>query len=371
MKFSLFALEEWFDRYEFKVDYMLGSSSCAGMTVEELFDLTGESVDFHHTMLTAPPVSGDPDLLESISTWYENTEPDEIHVTCSSTEAIFLLTHSLLKPGDSVVAMFPMYPSLYQAAEDLGAEIRRWHLRHENNFQPDFDELVPLVDDSTRLIILNNPHNPTGQTLDEKELKKVISIASRVGAKVWCDEVFRGITVKGNSLTPSIRDVDGETIAIGSMSKVFGLSGLRIGWIAAPKDILDSLRHIRYFTTVCSPVIEQKLAAIAHRHRDKVLARNQAIVDCNFPVLEKWIQNQNGIFDWVKPVGGPITFPRFIPEINTNELCRVLAEEYSVLIPPGKYTFDSEGFIRIGYGIKDGFEEGLEIVSSVIQAYLD
>ncbi|MBC8490734.1 MAG: aminotransferase class I/II-fold pyridoxal phosphate-dependent enzyme [Bacteroidetes bacterium] len=217
MKFTPFNLEEWFDRYEHQVDYMLGSSSCAGWTLEELFELTGETIDFPSQSTTATPVPGTPELREAIATWYKNSTPDDVLVTCSSTEAIFLIANTFLEPGDSVVSMFPVYPSLYQLAADLGAEVRRWHLRHENQFEPDFDELESLVDYSTKLIILNNPQNPTGITLNDEELKQVLNIADRVGAKVFVDEVFRGITVKGNPLTPSICDIDQSSIAIGAM----------------------------------------------------------------------------------------------------------------------------------------------------------
>lgn len=370
MKYSVFALEEWFDRYEFKVNYLLGSSSCAGMTVDELFDLAGESVDFGKTKLTSAPVGGLPELQEATATWYRSSSPEEVFVTCSSTEAIFLLVESLVGAGDSVVSMFPMYPALYQLAGDLGAEVRKWRLQHENRFRPDFSELEELVDESTKLIVINNPQNPTGYVMSNDELEKVITIADKVGAKVWVDEVFRGITVDGNPATGSVRDLDQSAISTGSMSKSFGLSGLRVGWIAAPKEVLESLWHISYYTTVCAATIDQQIAALVHRHREKILARNQAIVDENFGVLQQWMAEKDGVFDWVKPLGGPITFPKFIPEINTDEFCLRLAEKHSVLVPPGNYTFDAEGFIRIGYGMR-GFEEAMERVSQALGEYLD
>jgi len=368
MKYSVFTLEEWFDRYEFKVDHLLGSSSCAGMTVNELFDLTGETIDFGKTRLTAAPVGGLPELQEAIATWYKNTSPGEVFVTCSSTEAIFLLVESLVGAGDSVVAMFPMYPALYQLASDIGAEVRKWRLRHENQFRPDFAELEELVDETTKLIVINNPQNPTGNVMSDEELRRVIAVADRAGAKVWVDEVFRGITVDSNPATASVRDLDQSTISSGSMSKSFGLSGLRVGWIAAPKEVLDSLWHIRYYTTVCAATIDQQIAALAHRFRDVILARNQAIVDENFGVLQEWMAEKHDIFDWVKPLGGPITFPKFIPDVDTDEFCLQLAEKYSVLVPPGNYTFDAEGFIRIGYGMRR-FGEAMEIVSGALDEY--
>ena len=148
-KYSVFKLEEWFERYEFEVDHLLGSSSCAGMTMEELCEITGETVDFAGSSLGATPGPGSDELREAISTWYKKGAPENIYITSSSTEAIFLLIESILSSGDSMVAMFPMYPALYQLAEDNGAEIRHWHLRHENGFEPDFDELKELVDDTT------------------------------------------------------------------------------------------------------------------------------------------------------------------------------------------------------------------------------
>lgn len=366
MKFSPFALEDWFDRYEHRCKYNLGSSNCAGVSMREVLEMSGESIDLDKFDLVSGPVEGTEELRSAISTWYSNTAPDEIFVTCSSTEAIFLLSTALLKAGDSAVVMFPEYPSLYQLAEDCGIDVRRWRLRHENKFNPDLDELRGLADASTKLIILNNPHNPTGQILEAAELGEVVSIASRVGARVWSDEVFRGITVDGYPRTPSIRDIDQGSIATGSMSKAFGMSGLRIGWIAAPREVLGSIRNTRYYTTVCPPNIDQAIAAIAHRHRNRMLERNQAVVDRNYAVLLEWMEKHEGIFDWAKPQGGPVTFPRFVANVDVDKFCRELVEEHSVLIAPGGYAFDSSGFIRIGYGEALDFKAGLEIVSKAI-----
>ena len=369
-KYSVFKLEEWFERYEFEVDHLLGSSSCAGMTMEELCKITDETVDFAGSSLGATPGPGSDELREAISTWYNNGSPENIYITSSSTEAIFLLIESILSPGDSMVAMFPMYPALYQLAEDNGADIRHWHLRHENGFEPDFDELNELVDDTTRLIIVNNPNNPTGQIMLRNDLQRLAQFAHEHDIQLWVDEVFRGITVDGGPVTPSIRDIDSGTISTGSMSKSFGLSGLRVGWIAAPEEVLEAFRHIRFYTTVTAPVVEQKIAAVAHRNRDKVIGRNQAILDKNYTYLKQWMGERNGVFDWVAPKGGPVTFPKFIDSVSTDDFCLKLAEDYSVLLPPGNYSFSAEGFIRIGYGQSRRFEEAMSRVGDALEEFL-
>ncbi len=369
-RYSVFRLEEWFERYEFDVDHLLGSSSCAGMTVAELSEITGESFDFEGSSLDATPGPGSDELREAISTWYSGGSSENVYITSSSTEAIFLLIESKVSKGDSIVAMFPMYPALYQLAEDNGVEIRHWKLDHANSFEPDFDELSELVDATTKLIVVNNPQNPTGQIMLEDELRRLANFASDRGIQLWVDEVFRGITVDGGPETPSIRDIDESAIATGSMSKSFGLSGLRVGWITAPKPVLDRLLHIRFYTTVTAPVIEQKIAAAAHRHRDKVIGRNQAIVDENFAYLKSWMSERNGVFDWVPPKGGPVTFPKFSDDVSTDDFCLKLVQDHSVLVPPGKYAFDAEGFIRIGYGESRQFDEAMSRVSDALEQFL-
>ena len=365
-KYSVFQLEEWFERYEFEVDHLLGSSSCAGMTMEELCHITGETVDFAGSSLGATPGPGSDELREAISTWYKNGAPENVYITSSSTEAIFLLIESILSQGDSMIAMFPMYPALYQLAEDNGAEIRHWHLRHENSFEPDLDELKELVDDTTKLIVVNNPNNPTGQIMLRDNLQHLAHFSREHNIQLWVDEVFRGITVDGGPVTPSIRDIDSTTISTGSMSKSFGLSGLRVGWIAAPEEVLEAFRHIRFYTTVTAPVIEQRIATVAHRNRDKVIGRNQTILDRNYTYLKQWMGKMNRVFDWVEPKGGPVTFPKFIDSVNTDDFCLKLAEDYSVLVPSGNYSFNAEGFIRIGFGHSSGFEEAMSRVEDAL-----
>lgn len=147
------------------------------------------------------------------------------------------------------------------------------------------------------------------------------------------------------------------------------MEGMRIGWIVAQGDILKKCREIRYYTTVCTPVLEQEISTLVHRHRDSVIRRNQEIVDVNFAILETWMSKRHSMFNWVKPQGGTVTFPKFKNAVNTDDFCKVLAEGYGILIPPGKYAFDTEGFIRIGYGRIRNFAEGLDVFESGLNEY--
>ena len=154
------------------------------------------------------------------------------------------------------------------------------------------------------------------------------------------------------------------------MSKSFGLSGLRIGWIVAPRSIIDAFLHIRYYTTVTAPIIEQKIAVVAHRHRERLMGRNQVILDNNYAYLKQWMEERNGLFNWVKPKGGPVTFPKFSDDINTDEFCFQLVKDHSVLLVPGNYGFGAEGFIRIGYGESRKFEEAMSRVGDALENFL-
>ena len=243
-------------------------------------------------------------------------------------------------------------------------------MRHENSFEPDLDELKELVDDTTKLIVVNNPNNPTGQIMLRDNLQHLAHFSREHNIQLWVDEVFRGITVDGGPVTPSIRDIDSTTISTGSMSKSFGVSGLRVGWIAAPEEVLEAFRHIRFYTTVTAPVIEQRIATVAHRNRDKVIGRNQTILDRNYTYLKQWMGKMNRVFDWVEPKGGPVTFPKFIDSVNTDDFCLKLAEDYSVLVPSGNYSFNAEGFIRIGFGHSSGFEEAMSRVEDALNEFL-
>ena len=186
--------------------------------------------------------------------------------------------YALVEPGDTVISVSPTYQQLYSVAESLGATVKILHLRRERGYLPDIGELRSLVDDKTRLIVINNPNNPTGALMDEDLMREIVSVAEDCGAYVHCDEVYRGLEHAPESQGPSIVSLYEQGISTGSMSKAFSLAGLRTGWVVASSDVLSRVLVHRDYTTISCGAVDDVLAAVALANADKILARNVALL---------------------------------------------------------------------------------------------
>jgi aspartate/methionine/tyrosine aminotransferase len=299
-------------------------------------------------------------LRETSAGVYENTTPDDILVTTGAIEANYLLINTLLEAGDHVVAIYPAYQQLYAVAEAIGCDVSRWELLPENEFRYDLDELRRLVRPDTKMIIVNTPHNPTGAMLSPEELDEVYDLAGSVGAWLLCDEAYRWLDLPGQPpMAPPIRNKGGHGISVGTMSKPFGLPGLRIGWIAGPEEVVRQCWASRDYVSLSPARLSDYLAQIAINNRDTIVARNQAIAAENLAVAETWFAENADLVSWTAPRAGLLALLKYDLPIPSLSLSDRLAGEYSVMLAPGS-AFGYEGHLRIGIGQRpDLFREGL------------
>jgi hypothetical protein len=209
------------------------------------------------------------------------------------------------------------------------------------------DELEQLVTQKTRAILLCNPNNPTGARLDEATLDRVCRVAARVGAWVVDDEIYRGAEREADD-SPSVWGRYERAIVSSGFSKAYGLPGLRIGWIVAPTDLIRDLWAIHDYTTIAPGAINDRLARIALAQRERLLARTRMIVRTNYPLVQRWIEKQEGL-SHIAPEAGAIVFVRHNYPVRSSELAERLRDERGVLVVPGDY-FDMDGYLRIGFG---------------------
>ena len=258
-----------------------------------------------------------------------------------------------------MVCVMPTYQQHYSIPESIGAEVRILQLRPENNFLPDIEELKSLVDENTKMITLNNPDNPTGSWIPKAEMEAMIEIARSVDAYILCDEVYRGISEDG-SYMHSIVDLYEKGISVGSMSKIFSLAGLRMGWIATrDMDVIHQIRERRDYDTISCGVLDDMLAGLALAHKEKIFERNRAILLKNREILDKWVQETEGVH-YVKPVAGTTALVYYDKDIPSYDLCVRLIREKGLLFTPGSW-FEMEGCVRIGYAFDSKLlAQGLE-----------
>jgi aspartate/methionine/tyrosine aminotransferase len=366
MKIETFALERWMTAWETKTPFDIAESGIFPMTVRELLQLEPAQVRDRtlerllDTRLGYSEAPGTLELRSLIAATYRDTGPEEILVTTGAIEANFLLFNVLLEPADHVVAVYPAYQQLYSVPRAIGCDVSLWKLRSENGFRYDVDDLERLVTPRTKLIVINTPHNPTGAMLSAEDLRRIDGLASSVGARVLSDEAYRWLEIPGGEpLAPPMRNLGGVSVSVGTLSKPFGLPGLRIGWIAGPADLVARCWATRDYVSLSPGKLNDALAVLAMRHRERISERTQGIVRTNLEAANRWFAENSELVSWTPPRGGLLALMRYAFDIPSLELANRLAEKYGVMLAPGS-AFGIEHHLRIGIGqVPETFAEGL------------
>jgi aspartate/methionine/tyrosine aminotransferase len=348
-----FGLERFFARWEFAAEMLLCASDIEGWPMRELLDFASEEdrCRWDDLQLGYTESAGAPALRTEIARLYERVQPDDVLVFAGAEEAVFALHNVLLGSGDHALVVRPAYQSLAEVARAAGAEVTRIELKAEAAWRLDIAEVRAALRPSTRLILVNEPHNPTGSLSDHATFNQLVELAAESGARLVVDEVYRFLEFDPADRLPAGADVLENGVSIGVMSKSFGLAGLRIGWIATrDRELLARLAAFKDYTTICNSAPSEVLALIALRARDRVLARNRGIVLGNLPRLDAFFGRWPGVFEWVRPRGGSIGFPRLVADVPIDRFAEDLVRETGVLLLPGTVFGDTANRFRIGFG---------------------
>jgi len=371
LKIEPFGVEEWMNAYEETARINVAETCVESLTVGELLDLSGgrESFldEFLARKLTYGEIPGSFDLRAHISRLYDTQDEGNILLAHGGIGANFLALFTLVEPGDRVVVVKPTYQQLYSVPRSFGADVRILSLRPENAFLPDLEELEKHAGDRCRLIVLNNPNNPTGALMNGPFLKEVVRIAERSDAWILCDEVYRGLEHDPLEKTPSVVDLYEKAVATGSLSKVFSLAGLRLGWVTGPRNFIRECFSRRDYTTISCGMIDEMLAMRAFSHKDKIRERNLPLVRRNAAILEEWVTREKRL-SYVRPRAGTTAFIRYDFPIPSEDFCKGLFDDKGAFIVPGK-AFDFEGWFRVGYSCAtETLEDGLAAISDYIRS---
>jgi len=373
-----FQLERWMTKYEVDVTWDIAESGIYPMSMREILDFLppdereSELNRLLDLRLGYSEACGSAELRGLIAATYENTSPDEILVTTGAIEANFLLFNQLLSPGDRVVAVSPAYQQLHSVARAIGCDVALWTLRDDEGFRFDLDDLRALATPGTRMIVVNSPHNPTGAMLSDGQLREIYALAEELDAWVLSDEAYRWLDLPGNPpLAPPMRNLGPRAISTGTFSKPFGLPGLRIGWIAAPEDVVRRCWGLRDYISLSPGKLNDALAVLAFRHREQIVARTRQIVAENLPFASRWFAENADLVSWTPPGGGILALMKYELDLPSLELANRLAEDYSVMLAPGS-AFGYEGYLRIGVGnTPEIFAEGLRQTARCLRDLAD
>lgn len=369
MNLKPFSLERYFAKYEFKAKYLLSSSDCESIKQEELVAMADSATRelWKNLRLGYTESPGHPLLRREISNLYKSVWPDNVLVLAPE-EGIFVAMNVLLKAGDHAIILSPAYQSLCEVAAATGAEVTRWMLETDGvRWKLDLSFLERSIRPATRLIVVNFPHNPTGFHADRKLFEGILDLAREKKIPVFSDEMYRYAEYRTEDRLPSVADVYDDGITLGGLSKSFGLPGLRIGWLATKnQDLMKKFVQLKDYTTICSSAPSEILAVMALRARDRILDRTRQIIRENLDHADRFFGGHHVFFEWIRPVAGPVAFPRLKYPEKIESFCEQLVENKSVMLVPGS-LFDFPGkHFRIGLGKKD-FPEALGVFTEYLE----
>lgn len=359
-------LAEW----ENKVDYDLSSSVVYPLSIEELVDDPQRVEDILATELGYVQTNGSFELRERISTLYPGASPDNILVTTGAAQANFTTVLTVLEPGDEIVMTLPTYRQIWVIAQNYGFSVKHVFRQEELGWGIDLEELNRTISNKTRLIVVCNPNNPTGHIMSKDETEAVVSAASRVGAWLLADEINAGAERISDEITPTFWGKYDRVLATHSMSKVYSLPGLRLGWVVAPADTVEEIWARQDYITICTTMLSNKLAeyALSTKVRSRLIERNRRYIREGYKNLEVWYEKHRDMFSLVPPQASPMAFMRYHREINSAELVDRLIKEQQTLVAPGEF-FGVDHHLRIGFCLPpDYMYEGLERLLQVLNS---
>lgn len=363
-------LEDWLRERYFAASIDISSSGVLNYTLGELRDLLDiDTSELDGVIFRDSPSTGCEPLREAVATRFAPGRADEVMVTHGSTEGIFLALSALLRPGDEVVVLDPVYHALSAVAEASGARLRVWELRAQDDFRPDLDLLERQLTPRTRAVVVNFPHNPTGACLDAAGRRRLAGMLARHDCYLFWDAAFGELVHDGPPVAaPTAAEglPQDRVVSTGTLSKAYGLPGIRIGWCVAERRLLTEMVRIRDYTTISTSPLNELLALRVLRDADRVLRPRLDLARRNRTSLLEWAAAHEGLVSCPPPVGGVSAFPRFPAVPDVTDACESLLRRHGVLVVPGR-CFGRPDRMRIGFGgDAQEFTTGLERVARVL-----
>jgi aspartate/methionine/tyrosine aminotransferase len=380
------------DAHENNCKYNIAETCCASISIDQLREISEDKTrEVFNTSrpLTYGAIRGSDELRNNLARLYSAKvttplSPDKILTTPGAIQANYLTTYALVGEGDHVICHYPTYQSLYEVPKQMGAEVDLWKGKPENDWVPSIDDLKALIKPNTKLIIINNPNNPTGAILKKSFLEEIVAVASEKNILILSDEVYRpifhSISPLDKDFPPSLLSMGYKNVIVtGSMSKAYSLAGIRIGWIASRnQEVIETIASARHYTTISVSYMDEQVAAFALSSSTVhgLLARNIQLAKTNMALLEKFVVKNEDECEWVKPVAGTTAFIKFHREgkpVDSRDFCKKLLDKTGVMFTPGDcFGEEWKGYVRIGFvNSTEVIEQGLNEATKFIRKNLD
>lgn len=368
MKIHDFKLERYFAQYEFSVKYLLSSSDCDGFELTYILDQASkkELELWDKLQLGYTDSKGHPLLRESILQYYDLEDIHQV-VVSSPGELNFISMNILVNPGDHVICVAPAYQSLYEIVRSLGGELSFWKPNPEN-WEFEVEALAPLIQDNTKLIVLNFPHNPTGAYLTRTQLEAIVALSRKHDITIFSDEMYNKLLPGGTPPLPPVCDLYEKGISLWGTSKSFGLAGLRTGWLVCQnRSFLDKVVAFKDYLSICTSAPSEVLSLIALNHIEAFLEPNLQKIERNIAYFKEFMGTTDIIPSFIPPKAGSTAFVPLNIESTALEFSNQLVKETSIMTLPAE-MFEYEGkYIRVGFG-RENFPEALQLFADYLEA---
>ena len=371
-----FRLETHFSKWEFNAKHHMTASDAESISLRDLLAMATpeEREEFEGMWLGYTETFGAADLRESIASTYTHRNASEILCFAGASEGIFAANSVILDKDSHAIVVTPNYQS-HETLPLTLCEASGVPLNPDDDWSLDIDRIADAIKPNTRLVTINFPHNPTGTILPLDRYMSLVELCRKHGIYILHDEIFNGLGPTGTQHLPFVADVYERGLSLNVMSKSYGLPGLRIGWIACQdKEVVSKMERLKHYLSICNSGPSERLTKIALKQQDRLLQRNCAIVDENLPKWDKFFAKYPTLFDWKRPDGACMGFPRYKGPKGVEQFCRSLIEDSGVLLLPSTiYRSDlgptPDDRFRLGFG-RRGLDEDLLALEQHIEQYV-
>src|SRR5579859_4774923 len=367
MQLKPFLLDLWLDQYEHCIEFNLGASTGPTWTVNDILALADDETRYrflNHKLVYSRPAGAD-SLREAIAEM-QHVPVEAVQIVTGASEALVALMWLAAEPGANVIIPLPGYPTFSALPESLGLETRFYHVRRENGFRIDPDEIKRLADSKTKLILVNSPHNPTGATIADGEMEALHDFTAGRGIQLVSDEVYHPIY--HGSQTKSAARLPHATV-ISDLSKAFSIAGVRTGWmIEHDPQRRQQYWNARAYFSISNTSTGEMLSEIAIRNRDAVLGKAQEFATGNLALLDRFMAEHRDVLGWIAPSGGMTAFPWLVSGEDARPFCQAAADQ-GILLAPGD-CFDEPAHFRLGFAaMTDKFPAALHRLGEFVKSW--
>lgn len=345
------------------IKYNLAESSITDAVWSEL------DIDLKDLVLCYGDHVGNANLRQLIASEGEGLTQNDVLVTVGAAAALFIVNTSLLKRGDHMIVAHPNYVTNIETSRAIGAEVEFLPHTFENRWRVDVEKLAGMIRPETKLVSLTSPHNPTGTVMLEEDLRKVIGLVEEKGCYLLFDETYRDMAF--DEFPPIAATLSPRVISVSSLSKSYGLPGIRIGWLINKDErLMETFWAAKEQIFICGSVVDEEIAYRFLTKKDHFLSRIKAHIQTGFEIMKRWME-KNDHLEWVEPTGGVVCFPRVKSGINVDldKFYKVLNEKYKTFVGPGHWFEMDRRYMRIGFGWPSNqeLEQGLQCITNAIE----